>query len=110
MRRLIGLYKEYDIVEIMEDDPNGKYKAGEIGVVVSISEARDRQSAELCIEMDNSTAPEGEDPIRWVVIEKYKTPPIEIVDVFFSDRSYGDTFNVFPDDRRFVNIPLLSEA
>ncbi len=106
MRRLIGLFKEYDIVEILTDDPNGRYKAGESGVIVSISEARDRQSAEIGIELDNATLSEGEDPLRWVVIEKFKVPPIKVVDIFFPDGTSGDTFNVWPDDRTYINIDL----
>lgn len=106
MRRLIGLFKEYDIVEILTDDPNGRYKAGESGVIVSISEARDRQSAEIVIELDNAMLSEGEDPLRWVVTEKFKAPPIRIIDLYFEDGTSGDSYNVFPDTRTFVNIDL----
>lgn len=54
MRRKIGLFKEYDIVEFTEDQPDRNYLVGESRVIVSISESRNRSSAEFCIERDNA--------------------------------------------------------
>ncbi len=110
MRRKIGLFKEYDIVEFTADDPDGQYFAGESGVIVSMNGARPWSRAEFTIERNESDVLDGEDFLRCIVVTAGTHPPLRIIDTFFGTKKVeGDTFDSLPDDRRFINIELQPE-
>ena len=108
MRRLFGLYKEYDIVELTDDVPESNLKRGDTGTIVSIGVGRG--GASFYIELFDGYWDESEDSDedqgRWLEVELFVQPPIKIIDLYFEDGTSGDSYNVFPDTRTFINIDL----
>jgi hypothetical protein len=112
MRRLIGLYKEYDIIEVTEDvyddRPEWRLKKDDIGTLISLVIGRGGASAtiELHDEYWDSSETSLDSPIRMVELEIEVQPPIRAIDAAIELQDNCDSFNVFPDDHRFINIEL----
>ncbi len=106
MRRLVGLYKVYDVVELTEDVPESGLKKGDQGVVVDIGIGRG--TALMTIELYEEFQDDERDQLPSLRLEYGKQPPIRIIDVL-DFPAPSPSFNVFPDDHRFVNIVLPRE-
>ena len=103
MRRLRGLYKEYDVVGLTEDVPDANLKKGDIRTIMGITIPRGLQLAELFIELSDACC-EEEDPCRYLEIYEGILPPLEIISSWPEGQRDCDTFNVYPDDRKYIQI------